>query len=68
MCMARAVTGCLALAFDVLERAKLTLTIGLVSNVGEYLLNAAVNKLIRKSVRLIERKDVVDVMKACKRI
>jgi hypothetical protein len=61
--MARVFTGFLALAFIRLTRAKPTLTNGLVSNVGEYLLKAAANKLIRKNVRLIERKVVVDVIK-----
>jgi hypothetical protein len=61
--MARVVAGFLALAFIRLARTRLTLTNGFVSKVGEYLLTAAANKLIRKNVRLTERKVVVDVMK-----
>jgi hypothetical protein len=61
--MARVFTGFLALAFIRPTCTKLTLTNDLVSNVGEYLLTASANKLMKKNVRLIERNVVVDVMK-----
>lgn len=63
ICMARVATGYLALALGCrCGYTSFTLTIGLVSSVGEYLLIAAANKLIRNMVMMIEREDVVDVM------
>jgi hypothetical protein len=61
--MARVAAGCLALALGCrLAYTTFTLIIGLASSVGEYLLIAAANKLIRNMVMMIKREEVVDVM------